>query len=191
MKPIQILQDIQLLRKISSLLSPVFIDYLESYYDQLRGELERQDGENFELEQSYSLVLLEPDDDLFNVAAGIRLSGNADQQELCPEYVELIPLGYGIAMYKIVFMPDNECMVTLFAQAETLEEETEKWLHFHCPLPVNELILKKLQSTFDKGTELTSPADKSDVYRKVKVPRKIVVPYPKKSCKITHHDRPR
>ena len=80
-------------------------------------------------------------DTLAGTAEIIILDGKVDSDEIripvipgkpnlldtWPEYVERYELGQ-MAVYKIVLMPDNDCVVNIFSEVGQLDREIERWL---------------------------------------------------------------
>ncbi len=130
MKTIIVQQDLEDIKKENSF-NPLYFQQIEIFYkllvESLRAEVPAED---FSLEDSGYIVVLEEGDDVRDLSS---VGLNPEDEGLLgsiPEYVEKYSAG-SIDYYKIVILYDNEYIMTFFSQVDIHDQEVEDWLAEH------------------------------------------------------------
>ncbi|TBL77418.1 hypothetical protein EYB31_18280 [Paenibacillus thalictri] len=116
------------------------LHYLMSQYlDFAAGLNHSTPPDDFSLEEhSYQMVVLERDD-ADCVLPIVSLFGTKPiLTESHPEYVELVELSDDHSMYRICYMPDNECFLMFYVAKGSMDADVERWLAEQAGYPVEE-----------------------------------------------------
>ncbi len=97
-----------------------------------------QDIETFTLAGTAEIIILDGKVDSGEIRIPV-IPGKPYLLDTWPEYVERYDLG-PVAVYKIVSMPDNDCVVNIFSEVGQLDGEVEKWLEEQLNYPETSII---------------------------------------------------
>ena len=116
-----------------------YSDHIEEFFVSLYEALGYgQDIETFTLAGMAEIIILGAKVDADEIRIPI-LPGKPHLQDTWPEYVERYELGQ-MAVYKIVLMPDNDCVVNIFSEVGQLDPDVENWLEEQANWPETSII---------------------------------------------------
>ena len=116
-----------------------YSDYIEEFFLGLYEALGYgQDIEDFTLAGMAEIIILDGKVDSGEIRIPV-IPGKPNLLDTWPEYVEKYDLGQ-MAVYKIVLMPDNDCVVNIFSEVGQLDREVEHWLEEQLDWPETSII---------------------------------------------------
>ena len=116
-----------------------YSDHIEEFFLGLYEALGYGQGiENFTLAGTAEIIILDGKVDSGEIRIPV-IPGKPDLLDTWPEYVERYDLGQ-MAVYKIVLMPDNDCVVNIFSEVGQLDKKVENWLEEQLDWPDTSII---------------------------------------------------